>query len=275
MVKKKSEIKAHLPKMVSIALLSQHPLNANSQSSAVFGELVESIEDSGFDESIIAVPRDDGVEGYFVIAGNHRYEAAKQLGMHEIPTVVRSDWTPTTAKTELIRRNNIKGTLDVDRFTTLVNSLKSELPFDEMYEAMAFSQDDFAKHYKADTKSQDSEMDKILDSKPVSVVDHVNSILAELFDRHGSTVPNSFIIFPVGGKRHMFVNSNVALKVALDTIVVKCIQQNVDINVALGGLLKLGMDASDFEKTGISGDVKKLGAITGDSDEIEFVKVGE
>ncbi len=272
MAKKTAEIKVHVPKLVSIALLSPHPRNANSQSAHTFGELVESIKESGFDESIIAVPRDDG-HGYYVVSGNHRYEAAKQLGMDAIPTVIREDWTEVQGQIQLIKRNNLKGKLDSERFTDLVNHLSKDLdvPMDVLLEQMSFEdEDDFAKFYKEESKKGDSLMDKVMNTKEVSIVDHVSTILSELFEKHGSTVPSGFIVFPAGGKRHIYIAANASLKIALDQIVIKCIQQNVDVNVALGGLLALGMQHSDFAQKGINAELKKMGSATG-PDEIDFV----
>ena len=57
-------VKVHLPKMISAELLTEHPKNTQVQSSHTFAELQQNIEEHGFDENLLAVPRTDGAVGY-------------------------------------------------------------------------------------------------------------------------------------------------------------------------------------------------------------------
>lgn len=277
MTKKSTKTKGitvHLPKMVKIALLDTHPKNPQVQSSHMFGELVESIQENGFDESLIAVPRSDGQEGYWIVSGNHRFMASKQLGLEELPVVVRDDWDEVRAEIELVKRNYVRGKLDNDKFTNLVNHLSKEraIPVDVIYSEMGFEDEQmFAKFYKAEAEKQQSTLEKIMNKKEISIVEHVDHSLSEIFEKYGSTAPSGFVIFPAGGKRHIFINSNAALKVAVDQIVMKCLQEGQHINTVLGGLLALAIKDYDLDN-GITDKVKKAGGLEG-PDEIEFVVV--
>lgn len=275
--KKKTKVESiavHLPKMVSIALLENHPKNPQVQSAHMFGELVESIQENGFDESIIATPRQDGKPGYWVAAGNHRFMAAKQLGLSELPVVIHEDWDETKTDFELVKRNNIKGKLDSQKFTNLINHLakEKELPVDVISAEMAFEDEHkFAEFYKADKEKEQSLLDKVMNKKEVSIVEHVDYSLSEIFEKYGSTAPSGFVIFPAGGKRHIFVNSNASLKISLDKIVMKCLQSGQNINTVLGGLLALAIKDYELDQ-GIADEVKKAGGLEG-PDEVEFVVV--
>lgn len=275
MTTKKGKIAIHVPKLVDIHLLSSHPKNPQTQTRHTFEELVESITESGFDENLIAVPRDDGQPGYWVVSGNHRLMASQQLKIDKLPVVVRDDWDAVEAEIQLVRRNYVRGQLDTARFTELVTHLSKErsLPLDVVYERMGFENEQtFARYYQAQREKTASIVENLTNKKEVSIVDHVNTTISEIFEKYGHTVPNSFIVFPAGGKRHMFINSNASLKIAIDKIVMKCLQQNLDINVVLGGLLQIGMTASKFDE-GVSAELKEAGGMDG-PDEIEFVTVG-
>jgi hypothetical protein len=270
----KKGISVHLPKMVKVALLDTHPKNPQVQSSHMFGELVESIQENGFDESLIVVPRSDGQDGYWIVSGNHRFMASKQLGLDELPVVIRDDWDDVRSEIELVKRNYVKGKLDNDKFTNLVNHLSKEkaIPLDVIYEQMGFEDEQmFAKFYKAESEKQQSLLEKVMSKKEISIVEHVDHSLSEIFEKYGATAPSGFVIFPAGGKRHIFVHSNAALKISIDKIVMKCLQEGLNINVVLGGLLALAIKEHKLDD-GVSEEVKKAGGLEG-PDEIEFVTV--
>lgn len=277
--KKKAEktepkIAVHMPQLIDVHLLHVHPKNPQTQSRNTFEELTESIQESGFDENLIAVPRTDGQPGYWVISGNHRLQASQQLKIDKVPVVVRSDWDDVEAEIQLVRRNYVRGHLDTVRFTELVNHLSKErsVPIDVIYARMGFeNEQSFARFYQAQKEKQDRTA-AMLQKKEVSFVDHIQASLSELFEKYGDSVPNSFMIFPAGGKRHMFINSNAGLKQAMDKVVMKCLQANLDVNVVLAGLLHVGMQASKFDE-GVSKELKAAGTMEG-PEEIEFVTVG-
>jgi len=274
MPKKSNKIQVHLPKMVNLKLLDTHPKNPQVQSTHVFTELVDSIQANGFDESLIAVPRTDGQEGYWIVSGNHRFMASKQLGLDELPVVIRDDWDDLQAELELVKRNYVRGKLDSSKFTELVNSISNEkaLPVDVIYSSMGFeNEQSFARIYKASLDNQQAAIDAALKGKEISIVEHVDNILSEIFEKHGSTAPSGFVIFPAGGKRHIFINANAAVKLVVDKIVMKSLQEGLDINVVLGGLLSLAIKDQKLDD-GVSDKVKKAGGISG-SDEISFVTV--
>lgn len=272
---KKSKPVVHMPQLIDVHLLHVHPKNPQTQSRRTFEELTESIEESGFDENLIAVPRHDGQPGYWVISGNHRLQVSQQLQLDKLPVVVRDDWDDVEAEIQLVRRNYVRGHLDTSRFTELVNHLSKEraVPIDVIYERMGFeNEQSFARFYEASKEKEKQAIAAITAKKDTSLLDHVSSSLGEIFEKYGHTVPNSFIVFPAGGKRHMFIHSNAATKAAIDKIVMRCLQQNLDINVVLGGLLHIGMENSGFDN-GVSEELKAAGGYEG-PDEIEFVTVG-
>ena len=264
--------KVHLAKLLPVALLSEHPNNSNVQSKHVFKELKESILTGGFDEPLIVVPRKEA-EGYYVVSGNHRFKAGKEVGYEELPCIVREDWDSVEAEIQLVRRNYVRGQIDRVAFTESVNRLSSEqaLGLDVIMERMGFEDAEaFSEFYKQEKEKEKRMASQVSSSsnsaaQQVKMIDDLGVILSVLFEKYGNTVPNSFLVFPMGGKNHIFVQITPALKKSIDAVTTKCIADGMDINTALGGLLQIGIHHTNFFSAGKKPEVQEAGAIEGDA----------
>lgn len=254
MSKSKKVPKVHLPVMIDAALLSEHPRNAQRQSRHVFNQLKESINTDGFDESLLVVPRDDGQPGHWIVSGNHRYRAGKAGGMVEFPCVVRDDWGAVESQIQMVRRNYVRGEMDKEAFTSAVNNLveDSSLKIDLIYERMGFEDgDEFSEYYSQEeerTTSVARSASANTQASQVKMIDDIGLILSTIFEQYGDTVPHSFLIFPAGGKAHMFVQASPTLRATLSQIAERCVHDGLDINIALGGLLQIGVSQTNFVK---------------------------
>lgn len=273
----KEKIKVFVAELIDSSLLTQHPNNSNKQNRHTHKELKESIRDNGFDENLLICPRDDGEPGYYIISGNHRYKAGKSLGMKEFPCVVRNDWVEVEQQIQLFRRNYVRGKTDKDAFTEAVNKLATEhaIGLDIIQERMGFEDaDKFAEYYQEE-KDRDSKVAAAITAggagggaSKVKMIDDLGLVLSTIFERFGDTAPSSFIIFPAGGKNHMYIQCTPALKRILETVAQGCVQQQLDMNIALGGLLSIGMDNSSFKgpKPSQNDRIVDAGSEVGDSD---------
>jgi uncharacterized ParB-like nuclease family protein len=247
--------KVHPVQMIPAALLFEHPNNTNKQSKHVHQELIDSIQAHGFDEPIIVVPRTDGEPGYFVVSGNHRQRAGRAAGMEEFPAVVRDDWNEVEARIQLVRRNYVRGDIDRALFTEEINRLTSEhqLGLDIIMERMGFEDAEaFSEFYKEEKKRERSIGQAVAAQSNISQVkmlDDLGTILSVLFEKYGNTVPQSFIMFPYGGRNHVFVQITPALKKTLEAVTTKCVAEGIDINTVLGGLLQIAVHHTGFFKT--------------------------
>jgi len=246
--KKKVDIKVHLPKMINSSLLIELPGNSQKQSRHEFTELRKSIRDNGFDESLLVRPI---AEGYEIVAGNHRFRAGKAEGMADFPCVVRDDWDEVKSEIESVRRNYVRGKIDKTAFTAQVDKLssKASLPLDVIYEQMGFEDADaFTKFYEKEKATQKAVATATASPPAVRILDDLGTVISTILAEHGSTVPHSFIIFPAGNKHHLYIASTPALRGAFEAIVEYCVSQSIDINIALGGLLQIGIANSSFLK---------------------------
>jgi hypothetical protein len=226
--------------------------------------LRESIRDHGFDESLLVVPREDG-EGYWVVSGNHRFRAGEAEGITEFPCVVRADWDAVDQQVQLVRRNYVRGQIDKEAFTTAVNTLAEDhnIPVEVIRDSMGFEDaDKFLELYKSENKANAKLERTRPDHAPkVKMIDDLGMVLSGIFERYGDTIDQSFIVFPAGGKKHMYVAATPALRNLLSEIAERCISRHMDINLVLGGLLAIGISESAFRND--AGSSEKIVAAEG------------
>jgi len=262
--------------MITRALLFKHPSNSQKQSKHEFAELRKSIRENGFDESLLVVPREDG-EGYWIVAGNHRFDGGSAEGMEEFPCVVRDDWDSVKSKLELVRRNYVRGKLDKDAFTAAVNELRDEhgMALDDIMEQMGFeNMDNFSAYFREEKEKEEKIAREVAssDAGVIKMIDDLGLIISAILNKYGDTVVNSFIIFPTGGKNHLFIAANPGLKKTLEQIAAGCVAQHLDINVALAGILAIGLAQTNFLKgSGKTEILEEVDKFEGSSD-IEVMK---
>jgi len=253
-------------------LLFAHPNNTNKQSKHVHQELVESIQQHGFDEPIIIIPRRDATPGYFIVSGNHRRLAGKAAGMEEFPCVLRDDWDEVEGRIQLVRRNFVRGEIDRTLFTEEINRLTVEhqLGLDIIMERMGFEDaESFSEFYKQEQKRERSIASAVASQNQVSqvkMIDDLGVIISVLFEKYGKTVPHSFMVFPLGGRNHTFVQSTPALKKTLDAIALHCVATGMDFNTVMGGLLQVAIHQTKlFSPDSDKSVILKEGSVDGET----------
>jgi len=252
---KREQIEVHDISLLSVTQLKEDPRNTQKQSRKVFNDLKENIRKHGFDEPLLVTVNED--DTYTIRSGNHRFRAGKSLGMVDFPCIVHR-WDELEAALQNVRRNVSRGAQDAGAFTSLVDHLKLDFDtdVDTIMEGMAFADDeDFARLYQIETESggttPPSQNGGSRNSTPDSahktkMLDDLGIVLSHIFDEFGGSVPCSFIVFPASGKHHMFVQATNSLKKVLAPIAERCLQENIDINVALTGLLQIGISQTSF-----------------------------
>ncbi len=264
-------VEIHYSVMIPRDELFTHPNNSNKQSKHIFAELRKSIRENGFDETLLVTPRDEEEGfGYWIVSGNHRFKAGVAEGMENFPCVVREDWDEVKEQIELVRRNYVRGGLDKDMFTVAVDTLAEghALSVDDIRSEMGFADSEvFMELYRSEQEQQER-IDRVRseNAPKVKMIDDLGMVLSGIFENYGDTVDQSFIIFPAGGRKHMYIAATPALKRVLGEIAAKCISDHMDINMILGGLLVIGMDNSQFNKQADMERVTDAGTEEGSSD---------
>ena len=266
--------------------LKEDPRNTQKQTRKTFNDLKENIRKHGFDEPIIVTVNADG-ETYTIRSGNHRFRAGKSLGMDEFPCIVH-EWDELEAALQNVRRNVARGAQDASAFTSLVDHLKLDFDtdIDAIQEGMAFADDeDFARLYQleqeeagqtpASSNGGGSRGDTPDSAHKTKMLDDLGIVLSHIFDEFGGTVPCGFIVFPASGKHHMFVQATSSLKKVLAPIAERCLQENIDLNVALTGLLQIGISQTSFiQPTGNTERVKDAEQEAEEREPVELEELG-
>ena len=130
--------------LVPVDKIVENEWNANAQEEIIFNELVQTIKEEGFDESLQVTKLDktdkeyaDGKE-YRIIGGEHRFKTAKLLGYKELPVVIKNYTTEKEQKIKTVRRNQLRGELDRKKFTKLFNSLNTSGINNDLARSMGF-----------------------------------------------------------------------------------------------------------------------------------------
>lgn len=205
---------AEIKEIVEIEIDRIHPneWNPNQQSSETFNQLVQEIEEDGFDHPLQVIPCScellDG-EHYRIIGGEHRWRAVKIMEWEKVPCSVYENWDEETQKLKTVRRNLLTGELNDAKFTKLVNSLTETIPFEDLPPMLGFDSDkEFLRHYIKDKEDRDrSWLDSLMEEskKEIEAVDGLSDILNNIFSEFGETVSQNFMFFSFKGRTHLMV----------------------------------------------------------------------
>ena len=91
---------ADMVKMISVAELKPYPNNPRNNRAAI-NDLANSIRDFGFKQPVVVDVNN------VIVAGHSRLEAAKMLGLKEVPCIVASDLTPEQVRAYRLADNKI------------------------------------------------------------------------------------------------------------------------------------------------------------------------
>jgi ParB/RepB/Spo0J family partition protein len=105
-------------KKEKIGTLEPNPYNPNRQDEDVFELLCKSISEDGFTQPILV-----HTETRQIIDGEHRWRAARHLGMKMIP-VVFADMTPEQMRIATLRHNRARGEEEEDLTAAIFRELE-------------------------------------------------------------------------------------------------------------------------------------------------------
>ena len=118
-VEKKAKALARLKvKYVPTASIRPNAYNPNRQSEEEFDLLVRAIEEEGFTEAIL-VHKGTGE----IIDGEHRWRAARKMGMEEVP-VVFADMAEEQRRISTLRHNRARGSEDAELSSQVMRDLR-------------------------------------------------------------------------------------------------------------------------------------------------------
>jgi len=212
--------------VIPIENLIKAPWNAQEQSPETFNFLVDEIESEGFDEPLIVIEHPTDGDKYMIIAGNHRFDAARLNGYDNLPCIVK-DWDENTAKLKSVQRNQLHGESDVRKLRELVSSVRMEksLSDEELAREMAFT--NMGAFYEQTQEEQDKREKEVKEkyshddiSKELTMVDNISIVLNEIFSQYeGDSIDHGFMFFMHKKKLHLMVTCEEDLSKTLEKTV--------------------------------------------------------
>lgn len=241
-----SDPKKHDLKYLPVDDLVPNAWNPQSQNEAVFSRLVDEITDVGFIDPCEVVSMEDGT--YRIIGGEHRWQAAKKVGLEEIPCVILQGkkWKDEDLqKFVTIRLNTIRGKVDPDKFMKLYEEMAAKYGQEPLQQLMGYADSKaFEKMVsgvrKGLKKSMPPEMMAEFDkaAKDAKTGEDLEKIVQMLFAKYGDTVELSFMIFTYGKQEHFYVQMDSKMRKAINKVADFCKMTSTDINKFMGPIIQ-------------------------------------
>jgi len=120
--------------IAAISALHANPWNPNKMTAFMYAKALESISEFGFIDPITCLP------DYTIIDGEHRWKAARDLGLKEVPVVIL-DITPEQARKLTVVLNELHGQADPTKLSDLLSSLLTGATIEDVLHSMPFTED--------------------------------------------------------------------------------------------------------------------------------------
>ena len=197
---------------LSVDVLVPNAENPNEQDERMFNATVASIEEEGWVQPCASVvPLEAGT--YEIVAGHHRWEAARVLGHETVPCWVldpvkfdkdRRDWN-------VVKMNLIAGKTNPEKFARLYERMVKAYDAETLQALMGFtSEDAFKKVYKGVRDALPKELQDALEDvkDEIKTIDDLSLVLNRLFRDHGETLPSNMMVFSWAGKDVLWVRAD-------------------------------------------------------------------
>ena len=119
-------------------LIRDNPWNPNAFDAETYPKLVESIREKGILEPLKVMPDPEREGRYLLVDGYHRWKAAGELGIEELPCEVW-DITPEEAKVRGLQLNYLRGQPVPRRLAELVHELNRTYAVDDLAKMLPWS----------------------------------------------------------------------------------------------------------------------------------------
>jgi len=124
--------------LIARDLIRDNPWNPNAFDVETYPKLVESIREKGILEPLKVMPDPECEGHYLLVDGYHRWKAAGELGIEEVPCEVW-DITPEEAKVRGLQLNYLRGQPVPRRLAELVHDLNRTYAVDDLAKMLPWS----------------------------------------------------------------------------------------------------------------------------------------
>jgi hypothetical protein len=126
--------------MIDPAEVEPNPWNPNRLPDHIMEALTENIRRHGFNQSI-TIRRKDDDSAWQIVDGEHRWEAASQIGLEAIPcTIVEMD--DSTAKSETLAMNKLRGEMEPVEVAKILKEIEEDISLSELASYTGYTEEE-------------------------------------------------------------------------------------------------------------------------------------
>lgn len=241
-------------KLIPVDELEPTVGNPNELKGEDFDRLVQEIKEVGFIDFPQVVPIVDG--SYRIVGGEHRWRAAKALGMKSIPCVVLSDVRWQEADLQMfvtVRLNMLRGKTNPEKMVAIYKRMAEKYGEKALRGMFGYTETDAWRRLVKSVKQglraaglPKSAQDKFEKNvEEATGAQDLSSILNHLMNQYGDTLEYSFMIFSFGGKEHLYVAMSKKTKKVMDRIVEVCRAWGLDMNEVVAEVSEKWLEAAE------------------------------
>lgn len=221
---------------IALELLVMNPNNVNEMTEGEFNALCEGVRQSKHIPTITVAPLPDG--RFFIVDGNHRYKAARLLGLKTMKCEVLEDLTDEGLQEILSARMVVvRGTVNKRKFTATWLKLREHLPPNKAMEVLGITSErrlnqlvySSKRTAAAGTMAQDEV--RLMLNKARIVDDLADVIRAAIGD--GGVQEFEYLVFQVRRAQLVLVRCDVEQMDVLRTFVEKAKERGVNPAAAM------------------------------------------
>lgn len=224
--------------LIDVADLRPNNWNPYSQPTATFEELCREIREDGFSMPLLVVavePTAEEPEHYRIIDGEHRWKAARAVGLKLVPCVIAEGWDEQTQKLKTVRRNMMVGDIDRAKFTKLYQELAAgKDPAQVRRELILTNERKFRLANLAQGRRASA---PVAGRGAPQLVADLTATVKSLLDKYGATIPQGFVFFPLGGQMHLIVGCTPQLDKQLTRLREASVREGKDLAEVMSAAL--------------------------------------
>lgn len=242
--------------LIPINLLEPTAWNPNEMTPAQQAMLRDTIKEYGFLDPLSVVPLQNGK--FSINSGEHRWNAARELGMKEVPCDIM--WDPKWQSEELqqfqsVKFNSIHGKMNPDKMVSLYKQVADKHGPDKVAALMGYTEKNgLEKIIKQVSQQLKETLPKEVaekfehEAKQAKTVADLHKIIPHIFEEHGDTLQFSFLVFTFGGKDHIYIAMDKDVRQMINKIMNISKTKHIDINkLLLDALMGVANSYSDAE----------------------------
>lgn len=244
-------------KYISVHLLDPQADNANEMSAADYERLKDEIAENGCIVPLSVAPMDNG--RYLIIGGEHRWRAAREIGLPEVPclSLMGKKWKEADLrKLVTVRLNIIHGQLNPDKFLGLYNEMAEKYGAAALQHLFGFTDKHaFQKVVSAVKKGMKAALPKEMakqfeeQAKGAKNIEDLGEIINSAWEKYGASLNSqSYAIFTYGSYEHVYIAMNAESKAAMDKMLMFCKLSGKDVNDIVSSALTTFVQQIDGSK---------------------------